>query len=432
MENINKRAVLTIILAAFSLKSFAQNPLPGQAQKRPVLLKNATIHIGNGTVLPNASLLFDKGKILDVGTVKNIPSNAEILDLKNQHVYPGLISMGAELGLNDVESIAATVDKQEMGSLNPNVRTLVAYNTDSDVIPTVRANGVLLTQATPEGGLLTGQSSVFELDGWNWQDAVLKADDGIWLQWPAYSLRQFNAEAQQMQVQKNEKRKDALNDLKKLMSDALAYSKATVEKNLKLEAVQGLFNGTKVLYIRANGAKEIIEAVQWAKDFKVKKIAIVGASHAAECLEFIKSQQVSLVLDNTHLVPSRTDDPVYSHYSLPAILQQADIPTVISYAGMGWRSRNLAYLAGTAVAHGLDKEQALKMISLNAAQLMGIDKLVGSLEVGKMATLVVCKEDILDMKSSEISQAFIQGRAVDLNNKHKQLYEKFGKHIDEK
>jgi imidazolonepropionase-like amidohydrolase len=409
----------------------AQNPLPGVTQPQPIVLSNGTIHTGTGQVIIAGSLLFEKGIIKEIGTKIPIPKDAQIIDLGGQHVYPGLIAMGSQIGLSDVASIPATNDFAEMGSLNPNVRALVAYNTDSDVIPTVRSNGVLLAQATPTGGFLSGQSAIMQLDGWNWQDAVLKPDDGIWITWPAQTTRQFSLETMSIQATKNEKRKEAIEALTSLFSDAKTHNSSAV-KNLKLEAVQGLFTGQKVLYIIANEPKEIIEAVQLAQAQGIQKTAIVGGSHALECIDFLKENNITVVLNNTHEVPSRADDPVYSHYNLATKLQNAGINTIISYQGMGWRYRNLAYLAGTAAGHGLNKETALQMISLAPAKLMGIDQLVGSLEVGKHATLVVSKGDLLDMRSSEVTLAYIQGRAVDLNNKHKQLYQKFLKNIKAK
>jgi imidazolonepropionase-like amidohydrolase len=424
-----KWSLFLFLTILFFQKNLAQNPLPGTAQTKAILLKNVTLHIGNGQVLANSSIMFDKGIITQIGQNINPTAQTEVQLLDGQHVYPGLISMGSQLGLTDIESIAATNDHTEMGSLNPNIRTLVAYNTDSDLIPTVRSNGILLSQAAPSGGFLCGQSTVFQLDGWNWQDAALKPDDGIWLNWPAIATRQFNAESQSVQLTKNEARTQPLADWHKILTDAQVYNPSNMPQNLKLEALKGLFDGTKVLYIRANEAKEIIEAVQTAQKYGIKKIAIVGGSHVLDCLQFIKDNNIPVILDNTHLSPSRPDDPVHQHYQLPTLLHRAGIHTVISYAGLGWRTRNLAYLAGTAAAFGLDKETALQMITLAPAQIMGIDKQVGSLQVGKHATLIVCPSDLLNMATSQPSQAYIQGRKVDLSSKHTQLNQRFSKNI---
>jgi imidazolonepropionase-like amidohydrolase len=413
---------------------FGQNPVPGKAQLKTIMLKNCSIHVGNGTVISNGEIVFTNGIISYVGAVtKNFPNNSTIIDLQGKQVYPGLISAASKVGLSDVESIAAVNDFQETGSINPNVRTLVAYNTDSDVIPTVRGNGVLISQATPEGGFLSGQSTIFNMDGWNWQDAALKADDGIWVNWPPIMSRNFSNETFTFALTKNEKRKESIQELDKILNDALAYSaNKTLTKNLKLEALAGLFEGTKVFYIRTELAKEMIEAVKFAQDHNIKKMAIYGGLEAPFCLDFLKENKIPVILNGIHQVPSRTDDPVYSNYSLPSVLQASGIQVVISYGGLGWRTRNLAFLAGTAAAFGLAKEEALKMITLNPATVMGIDKMVGSIEVGKQATLVISNGDLLDMKESKVEMAFINGKTVDLDDKQKQLYKKFSQNIGNK
>jgi imidazolonepropionase-like amidohydrolase len=431
MRNIKKNTILGFSLTLLTFCTFAQNPLPGKKQEKPIVLQNCTLHIGNGTVIPMGQIVFDKGIIIYTGSVtKNFPANATVIDLSGKQVYPGLISANNALGLSEIESIAAVNDVIETGSINPNVRALVAYNTDSDVIPTVRGNGILITQATPEGGFLSGQSSIFNLDGWNWQDAVLKADDGIWINWPPLLSRSFSTETLTFETKKNEKRKEPLLELDKILNDALAYStNKALTKNLKLEALIGLFDGSKVLYIRTDEAKEIIESVKFAKDHMIKKIVIVGANGARECIDFLKENNISVLLNGTHTVPARSDDAVYSVYSLPYYLHKAGIQTVISYGGLSWRTRNLAFLAGSAVAFGLEKEEALRMITLNPAKILGIDALVGSLEVGKQATLVISKGDLLDMKESKVEMAFINGKSVDLNDKQKNLYRKFSENI---
>lgn len=431
MKNIFKITLITSFVFAINIsKILAQNPVPAKAQTKTVMMQNCTIHVGNGSVINNGEIVFSNGLITYVGPVtKNFPNNSTVINLEGKHVYPGLISMDNHLGLSDVESIAAVNDYQETGSINPNVRTLVAFNTDSDVIPTVRGNGILISQAAPVGGLISGQSTVFNLDGWNWQDAALKIDDGVWLNWPAMFSNTFSLETMSVVLGKNEKRKESVQELSKLLKESLAYSFNKSPRNLKLEAMIGLFDGTKTLNIRSEIAKEIIEAVQFAKAHQVKKIAIFGGSEAAECADFLKENNIPVVFNGVHEVPTRTDDPVYTNYNLPNVLYKAGIQTVISYGGLGWRTRNLPFLAGTAVASGLDKEQALKMITLNPAQIMGIDKLVGSLEVGKQATLIVSKGDILDMRFSEVQMAYIQGKEVDLNDKQKNLYKKFSQNI---
>ncbi|MGA0556613.1 amidohydrolase family protein [Larkinella sp. VNQ87] len=427
-----KKLTLSILLLA-ALKGVAQNPAPARPQVRPVALTGATIHVGNGQVIPNGTIVFDKGVITAVGNGDTPTTGAEVINVAGKHVYPGVISPAATVGLQEVASVRATLDYQETGSLNPNVRSLIAYNTDSEVIPTIRNNGLLMTQAVPDGGVMAGSSSVMQTDAWNWEDAVLKADDGLWLSWPGYFARSFDFETFAVSLKKNEQRQDGINALTATFADARAYAdlKNPAPKNLKLEAMKGLFDGSKALYIRANYGKDIIEAIRFAKQMGVRKPVIVGAEDAARVIDFLKENQVPVILGPMHRLPNLQDEDVYLPYKLPGMLQKAGILVSLSYEGEWWRTRNLPFQAGTAAGFGgLDKEEALKMITSNTARIMGIDNVVGTLEKGKHATLLVSKGDLLDMRTNVIEHAFIQGRHINLDDKHKRLYhmyrEKYG------
>ncbi|MEZ4904810.1 MAG: amidohydrolase family protein [Spirosomataceae bacterium] len=386
---------------------WGQNPAPARPQSKAIALVGGTIHVGNGSVIERGTLVFDKGILTAVGDANTAfdRTKTEVIDAAGKHLYPGLIAMGATTGLVEISSVRATTDMQEVGTMNPNTRALVAYNTDSEVIPTLRNNGLLLTQATPQGGMISGSSSVMELDGWNWEDAVLKKDDGLWLTWPAFFAREFNFEDFSVSLQKNTRRQEAINTLTQLFSEANAYSqiKNPSVTNLKLESLRGLFSGKQSLYIRADNSKDIVEAVKFAKQQGVKKTIIVGAEDALRVADFLKENKVAVVLGETHRLPSRQDEPVYQPYQLPSLLHKAGVTVALSYGEAYWRTRNLPFVAGTAAGFGnLDKEEALKMITSTPAKLMGIDHQVGTLEKGKMATLVVCKGDILDMRSNGI------------------------------
>ncbi len=429
MKNKNIKVVITSLFSLLlSITILAQNPLPGAGQSEIITITNATVHVGNGKVIENGQVTFEKGKIAYVGT-SSTAITGKIIDAQKGHVYPGLISMANVLGLVEIESIPAVRDNYEMGELNPNVRALVAYNTDSDVIPTVRANGVLVTQATPEGGLIAGQSAVFQLDGWNWQDAVLKADDGIWINYPSRIQRKYNDDTDRYELSKNESRDNNIQTLLTALAESKNYDKASNTPNLKLEAMKGLFDGSKTAYVITSDAKDIMEAVTSLKAMGIIKIAIVGGENALDCADFMVKNQIPVLVYNTHDVPSQVDSPVYENYELPAKLTKAGIKTVITYGSLGWRTRNLPFLAGTAIAFGMDKEEALKAITINAAEVMGLDKQIGTLEIGKHATIVIAKGDIFDMKSNTITHAFIQGKVVDLDDKQKKLYQKFSKNI---
>ena len=404
--------------------------MPAPPQAAPIVLVGGTLHTGAGQVIDNAAVAFDKGRLVYAGPRAGFTqSGYQARDISGQHVYPGLILPNTTLGLSEVEAIRATVDDEEVGELNPNVRALIAFNTDSDVLPTVRLNGVLLVQPTPRGGLVTGQSSIMQLDAWNWQDAVVKADDGIHLTWPAMVIRANSAEDAAALTRRQETRTRRLRDLEQLLSEGAAYRQAPAgrKENLRLTALGGLFDGSKTLYIHVDYAKELIESVRLAKRLGVQRVALVGARDAWMVLDFLKQNDVAVVLSRTQALPRRDGDDYDQPYKLPTQLQAAGIRYCLDFQGdqETSRARNLPFVAGQAVAFGLTKEQALTAVTLSPARIMGIDKDYGSLEAGKSATLIVSKGDLLDMRTNAVTQAYIDGRGITLDSKQLALDRKF-------
>ncbi|WP_439881858.1 amidohydrolase family protein [Pontibacter sp. MBLB2868] len=424
---IHRRYISAIAALLFAVPVMAQVPAPAPKQTKPVLLKGATLHIGNGTVIENAAVGFDKGKITYAGPQSGAnQSGYEVVDVTGQHIYPGLIHPNSNLGLNEVESVRATIDWREVGDINPHVRSVIAYNTDSDIIPTIRTNGVLMTQVTPVGGTISGTSSIVQLDAWNWEDAIIKADEGVHLNWPYMLVATGNSESDARLARMKAQREETLTELAALFRDAAVYKAGKHDnENLKLAATAGLFDGSKKLYIHANYGKEIIEAVNFAKQYGVKNMVVVGARDAVAVADFLKANNISVIYSGVHALPSRAEEDVDMPYKTPYLLYKAGVPFALDYDLSIHGIRNLPFIAGTAAAYGLDKEQALAAVTLNTAKILGIDKQAGSVEVGKDATLVVSSGDLLDMRTNNVTLAFIQGRKIDLNNKQKYLYEKF-------
>jgi imidazolonepropionase-like amidohydrolase len=408
-----------------SLKLAAQVPAPAPAQQRPILLTGATVHVGNGKVYENAAVGFENGKITFIGEAGQLPSNQaafEVINVAGKHVYPGLIAPNSALGLSEVEAVRSTVDEVEVGALNPNVRSLIAYNTDSDIIPTVRSNGVLMVQVTPVGDLVPGSSSIVQLDAWNWEDAVVKKDVGIHMNWPLM-FKRSGWWAEPGAVERNKERDQQIQLLDKLFSEAAVYKPGNTA-NLKLASMRGLFDGSQKLFIHADYGKEIIESINFAKRHGVKDIVLVGGMDAWMVTDFLKDNNISVVLSRIHDLPRRPEDDVDLPYKMPFILKQAGVDFCLSYnSNMGMR--NLPFLAGTAAAYGLSKEEALMTVTSNAARIMGIANQTGSIELGKDATLVVSDGDLLDMRTNNVTQAYIQGRKLNLTDKQKVLNEKF-------
>ncbi|OZI10070.1 amidohydrolase [Siphonobacter sp. BAB-5385] len=424
-----KKILFTVLAFSALLKTAqAQNEAAAKPQTNPIALTGGTIHVGTGEVIQNGTVIFEKGKITYVGSgTPSLPAGTQSISITGKHVYPGLISPSNQLGLVEIASVRATNDQEEVGDYTPNVRALIAYNTDSEVIPTVRGNGILLTQATPVGGIISGMSSVMQLDGWNWEDAVLKKDDGVHLNWPGYFRRGYNFETGSFSVGKNDRREEQFRELEKFFGDAIAYAQVPANDpvNMKLEAMRGLFDGSKNLYIAADYGKEIIEAVRFAKAKGVKKVVIIGGEESLMAADFLKENNVPIIVNTTHRLPNRTDDDTDLPYKLPYLLSQKGLTVGLGYVGLNWRTRNLPFLAGTVGGHGMTPEEALKLVTLNNAKILGIDKVVGSLEKGKHATLIVSAGDILDMRTAKVEQAYVQGKSINLDDKQKRLYRTF-------
>lgn len=410
-----------------TLTGTAQNPVPAKPQDQSVLIMNVTAHLGNGKVIANAAIAFDKGKLTLVAdaTTLRIQKDAykQVVDGAGKHAYPGLIACNTNLGLAEIDMVRSTVDFNEVGEMNPNVRSVISYNTDSKVIPTVRSNGVLLAEVTPRGGMISGTSSVFMTDGWNWEDAVYKTDIGIHMNWPRMYVYQGGgpeAEENQRTAMMRE-----LNTLDLFFSQAKAYcaEKKPVETNVRFEAMRGLFDGSQKLFIHCGYVKEIESAVVFCKKHGVKMV-LVGGADAWRVAGLLKENSVPVVLGQTHALPSREDDDIDLPYKLPYLLKQAGVSCALSIEG-SWQERNLPFMAGTAAGYGLSKEDALAMITSVPATILGIDAHTGSLEEGKDATLILVSGDLLDMKSSVVESAFIQGRAISLDDVQKQLNRKY-------
>ena len=431
-----KRIFLSILSIGFLATLSAQETVyPTPPQSGTTVISNATVHVGNGQVMQNASIVITNGKITAVGANVAAPAGATKVDAQGKHVYPGLILPVTNLGLVEVNSVRATNDAQEIGELNPSVRSIVAYNTDSKIINTLRSNGILLANIVPEGGIISGSSSVVQLDAWNWEDAAYKTDAGIHFRMPALLARPRGfgggggvggPNAQQPTVDPVKQGLEQVDRMKTFFREAKAYNSLTThdETNLKFAAVKGLFDKKQKLYVHANTVKQMLVALDFVTEFGFD-VVIVGGSDSWQITDLLKQKGVSVILNQPHALPTLGDDDVDQPYKTAAALQKAGVLFAINDEDGQTRGRNLAFNAGTASAYGLTKEQALQAITLNAAKVLGVSDKTGSIEVGKDANIVISTGDILDMRTSVVTDAFIQGRKIDLTDKHKQLNERY-------
>ena len=429
MKSYKIKSIFAVLLFITITASSQQTPAPKQSKSIAII--GATAHIGNGKVIKNSAIGFVNGKINFVGQANtlNKADYKKIINANGKDIYPGFIAPNSTLGLAEIDAVRATRDFQERGEMNPDVRSIVAFNTESKVIETMRPNGVLMAQITPRGGLLSGTSSIVQLDAWHWTDAILKDGDGIHLNWPSTYRRSYRG-PNAGKVMPNKNYAKSIKKLSNFFDDAFAYSKTTPkEKNLKYESVLGLFNGAKQLFIHTNNAQEISESVKFGNNHHIKKMVIVGGAQAYKVSDLLKKNHIPVLLKRLHSLPTNDGEDVDLPFRLPKILTDDGLLVGLQGAGEMERmnTRNLPFYAGTAVAYGLSYEQGVALITLNNAKILGMDKTIGSLEVGKDATLFVSVGDALDMRTNRVVSAFIQGRDISLDTRQKVLYRRYMK-----
>jgi imidazolonepropionase-like amidohydrolase len=424
-----RKIYILVFVLSLSIHTNAQTP--AKKQTKSVLILNATAHLGNGQIIENSAIGFKDGKITLVADSKLIKLSKDAyettIDATGKHVYPGFIAPNSTLGLVEIDAVKSSDDEEEIGSFNPNVRSIIAYDANSKVIETVRPNGILMAQITPRGGRISGSSSIVQLDAWNWKDALIKENDGIHLNFPA-TFRKSGSWFEPGTIEVNKEYQKQIEELNVFFASSKAYNAdAAKERNLVFEAMKGLFDGSQTLFIHSNKEKQIIDAVQFAKDNGIKKMVIVGGFEAYKSADLLQKNNIGVLLKRVHDMPENDDQDVDLPYKTAKLLTDKGIVVGLENSGGKERmqTRNLPFLAGTCAAYGLDKEQALQLITSNTAKLLGIDTICGSLEIGKDATLFISEGDALDMRTNKLTNAFIQGRMIDLETHQTQLYNKY-------
>ena len=431
-----KKILWSCLLSIALLPVGAQEVIyPAKEFKGKTFITNGTIHVGNGAVIENGTVVISNGKITSVGAGAGSPgSDARVIDAKGKHVYPGLILANTDIGLKEIANgVRASNDYTELGEFNSNIRAITAYNTDSRVMAVLRSNGILLASVAPQGGSVSGSSTIVQLDAWNWEDAAYQMDAGMHITLPSFISRgggrRFagfpgfpgagGADAGKSALEKVE-------EIKSFFRQAKAYIQEPVHSNvnLKLEAMRPLIEKKQKLFVHGDQIKQMLIAIDFAKEFGVD-VVIVGGSESFQIADLLKANNISVILDQCLNLPATEDDDIDQPFKTPAALQKAGVLYCISDDDANTRYRNLSYNAGIAATFGLTKEEALSAITLNAAKILGVEGKTGSIEVGKDANIVVSEGDLLDMKSSTVTDALIQGRQINLDNKQKQLYERY-------
>lgn len=405
---------------------------PAPIQSEPVSITGATLHLGNGERIENGTIVFKDGTITAIGS--GIPTEGRVIDASGKHVYPGLIAPSRSLGLVEIDAVRQSDDEDEIGSMIPHVRSLIAYNAESKLVESMRPNGVLLGQATPQGGTISGTSSLVQFDAWNWEDAAIKVDDGIHLHWPNAFRRGRWWLGEPAGMQPNKDYNKEIQEILDFIGNSQVYGKGSKNPvNQAFSAMQGVFDGSKHLYVYADGQREIVDAISALKEAGIAKIVLVGGYQAYLLTDFLKSHNIPVLVNGPHSLPARDDDDYDLPYKLPKLLVDAGLLVGIQNLDMAnFQTRNLAFYAGQVAGTGLDREKALQLVSGNTAKILGIDHKYGTLETGKSATLFISEGDALDMRTNQLSHAFIDGRAISLETHQTELWKRYaGKYAGE-
>ena len=405
----------------------AHDIVPGKAAATPVLLTGLTVHSVTSGVSTDTDVLIADGKIAAIGKDLAAPEGATVMALDGKHLYPGLIALANQLGLIEIEAVRSTDDSTEVTQTNPDIRAKVAYNADSEVIPTIRSNGFAYAMVYPSGSMLMGQSSLMQLDAWNYQDAVVADATGLHVRWPNASTlgSRWNPKPADEVRKANAEQLDAL---QQHFKDAKAYydaEQAGLNHGIDSRWHQMLpvFKGERPLFVHADDERQIRQAMLLAKQYGLK-LTIVGGRDSWRMADELAAANVAVIYTAPYGLPTRVDENFRQAFITPKVLQDAGVQYALSLDGY-WDTRNLVFAAGQAISYGLTPEQALRSVTINAAQIAGVADTIGSIEVGKAASLVVSDGDIFDYLGHNVTHLWIDGRAVDLNNRHKQLHDKY-------
>ena len=431
-----------ILLNVLFLNLIFSQQTPAPTQDKSVLIFGGITHVGDGQIINNSVIGFTDGKIdliasseenwtdklLNMFSDSNNKKYDTIIDASNQHIYPGIIALNSNLGLVEVDAVRASVDDDETGIYLPEIRSIIAYNAESKAVESMRPNGVLVAQIAPNGGVISGSSSVVQLDAWNWEDAVIKYDQGLHVNWPSpYTFgRWWLGEERGLKANNNYNKQ--VNDLKEFFDKSKANMNLDKSMNLKSRSMKAIFEGESTVYLYADDEKEIVDGVLFLKKFGINKIVIVGASEAKNQLDFIKENDIPVVVKQPYRFPQSVDSDPRETFMLAKKMIDKGILVSIDPSGAPQSRvsiRNLPFYAGSFSSYGIDKEVALSMITLNPAKMLGIDSEFGTIEIGKSATLFISKGDALDIISNNVTHAFISGRNISLETHQTRLWRRY-------
>jgi imidazolonepropionase-like amidohydrolase len=408
------------------------------------LLQHAIIHTVSGDIVTNGSVLINAGKIVRVFDARESETvlGDQNIDLKGEHLYPGLIALDSALGLTEIEAVRATQDTTEVGDYTPDVQSWISVNPDSELIPVARANGITHIEPAPRGGFVAGVSGVMALEGWTTEEMTIKHPAALHVYWPEMRLDTTPRERLRDKTkfksleEQSKDRAAKLKSFEEFFLEARAYArqrdaiaKSTLPDpgiNPPWEAMLPAVRGEIPLMVHAEDLRDIKAAVNWAKtnDFK---IILVGGRDAWLAADLLATNKIPVIYECTFNQPMRESDSYDVNFKAPEVLRKAGVTVAFSNGSRGDAAalaKNLPYLAAQSVAFGLPENEALKGLTLYPAQLLGVQARLGSIETGKEATLFACDGDILDIRAN-VKQMWISGKEVSLESRHTRLYEKY-------
>jgi imidazolonepropionase-like amidohydrolase len=406
------------------------------ARAETIALVGGTVHRGSGPAIPQATVVIQDGKILAVGKGITPPSGARVVSVAGKHVYPGYLSADSVLGLTEIAAVAATNDYAEIGDINPNVRAEVALNPDSELIPVARVNGVTSVHAIPRGGAIAGTSAVYHLDGWTHEDMTVRAPVGLHVRWPRMTLR-HGPEVTQSDEDQKKARDQAVEAIRKAFEEARAYGAARAaegqagiprhDRDVKWDAMRKALAGEIPVFFHASALGQIRAALRFADEQKLQKLVIVGGADAWRIADELRTRNVAVITAAPPDLPARRDAAYDETFSLPAKLQAAGVRYCIGDGGgtdSAANARNLPYLAAQAIGFGLTRDQALRAITLSAAEVLGVADTLGSIDAGKSADLFVADGDPLEL-GTHIEAVYIAGKSVSMETRQTRLFQKY-------
>lgn len=418
--------IAIVLLFCFTAAPDVKAQIPAPQQNGAIALVGGTIYTVSDGVIENGTIVFEDGVITAIGSNISIPNGAEEVDVTGKQIYPGLIDAYSQMGLYEIGAVDMSVDLNEQGIFNPNVKPEVAFNTESRHIGTARTAGVLVAVSSPAGGVVSGQSSAMMLDGWSWENMVIKSGTGLLINWP--NVRDEDDYEEALQLMRDEF--DKARAYKNAREAVQSGDASRIDLDSKLESMIPVFDRERPVVVNANELRQIQDAITWAEEEDLK-LVILGGRDSHYVAGHLQRKDIPVIVTQVLTAPNRDWEAYDSRYSLPAKLHAAGVEFAISGGGSAPYAYRLPWEVGAAAAYGLDVEEALRSVTISPAQILGFDDRVGSLEVGKDATLLITTGSPMEY-STQIEQAYIEGRKIDMMDSHRQLYEKYREKVDQR